>query len=371
MTRRPLMLAIASAGLAACASTSDRGTLAELEQMQPDLDEVYVDDSLDRAAESYRRYLEETSESALTPEAMRRLADLQLEREYGAITGARIVELPAPEAASEREAIAVDGAAPRRAGPSESDLEFERRVTEREEFLASRPRLDTLAPDGEHAAAPAGPREAIETYKAILENYPSYERNDQVLYQMSRAHDELGQADQAMAVMERLVAGHPHSKYLDEVHFRRGEYHFIRKNFRDAESAYGSIIDIGTSSSYYELALYKLGWALYKQEFYEEALHRYMALLDYRQSIGYDFDQALEVTDEHRVADTFRVISLSFSYLGGPEVVDEYFSQHGRRSFADKIYSNLGEFYFSKLRYDDAASVYKSFIALNPYHRVS
>ena len=29
---------------------------------------------------------------------------------------------------------------------------------------------------------------------------------------------------------------------------------------------------------------------------------------------------------------------------------------------------NLAEFYFEKLRYDDASSVYKSFIDLNPYH---
>ena len=47
----------------------------------------------------------------------------------------------------------------------------------------------------------------------------------------------------------------------------------------------------GARSDFYELALYKLGWSLYKQDFYEEALHRYMALLDYKLSVGYDFDQ--------------------------------------------------------------------------------
>ena len=128
---------------------------------------------------------------------------------------------------------------------------------------------------------------------------------------------------------------------------------------------------MGTTSSYYELALYKLGWSLYKQELYEEALRNYLAMLDYRLSIGYDFDQEHDEDDELRLADTFRVISLSFSNLGGPEVVDEYFAKHGQRSYADKIYANLAEFYFGKLRYEDAASVYKSFIKLNPYHRQS
>ncbi len=80
-----------------------------------------------------------------------------------------------------------------------------------------------------------------------------------------------------------------------------------------------------------------------------------------------DYDES----DEHRIADTFRVISLSFSNLGGPEVVDEYFAENGQRTYADKIYGNLGEFYFGKLRFDDAASVYKSFVKQNPFHRAS
>jgi tetratricopeptide (TPR) repeat protein len=211
----------------------------------------------------------------------------------------------------------------------------------------------------------------IETYKKILETYPNYERNDKVLYQMSRAYDEIGQPDEAMEVMDRLVVRYPYSKYVDEVQFRRGEYFFIRKQYLDAEDAYGSIVKMGSTSAYYELALYKQGWSLYKQEFYEEALHNYVALLDYRNSIGYDFDQNFEENDEHRIADTFRVISLSFSNLGDPEVVNEYFAASGHRTYADKIYGNLGEFYFDKLRYDDATSVYKSFIALNPFHSVS
>ena len=96
-----------------------------------------------------------------------------------------------------------------------------------------------------------------------------------------------------------------------------------------------------------------------------------MALLDYKLSVGYDFDQQHAEEDERRVADTFRVISLSFSNLGGPEVIGEYYSTNGNRSYEDRIYQNLGEFYFDKLRYTDAAAVYDSFVERYPYHRVS
>jgi len=391
MSRRIVYLFGAlAATLAGCATTTpQQGTLAELQSVQPDVDEVYLEDGLERAAESYRRYLEETPETARTPEAMRRLADLQIEQAYGVIGTGEVVEMSAAAAAAVKPSRDADMAAPESAAPvkrnetaaavsaptepSESEREFEARATGRQELLGQASAdndLDLLTGAGGEPI-PTGPREAIETYRQILETYPNYERNDQVLYQMSRAYDEIGQPDEAMDVMDRLVAEYPYSKYIDEVHFRRGEYYFVRKKYLDAESAYGSIITMGSTSSYYELALYKLGWALYKQEFYEEALHQYMSMLDHRQSVGYDFDEAQEESEEHRVSDTFRVISLSFSNLGGPEIVDEYFSEHGHRIYADKIYGNLGEFYFSKLRYEDAASVYKSFININPYHRIS
>jgi len=372
MQTRDLIFYAATLGLAGCATApGEQGTLAQLETVQADVEEVYLADGLERAAQSYRRYLEETEASARTPEAMRRLADLQIEQAYGVLGSDEIVEMAAPEEAAP---LAIATAATAMSDPVESietEQEFERRATQRKELIAGTAEFDAELPGVGEATIPAGPREAIKTYRMILEQYPNYERNDKVLYQMSRAYDEIGQPDEAMDVMDRLVAEYPYSKYIDEVFFRRGEYFFVRKKFLDAEDAYGEIVDMGTTSSYYELALYKLGWALYKQELYEEALHNYMAMLDYRLSTGYDFDADYEANDEHRVVDTFRVVSLSFSNLGGPEVVDEYFSTYGQRSFADKIYGNLGEFYFGKLRYDDATSVLKSFVKLNPYHRVS
>jgi len=371
MMRNTTILLLGSVGLIACATTSDHGTLAELEAVPADIDEVYVADSLERAAQSYRRYLEETPESARTPEAMRRLADLQIEQAYGVIGSDEVREMAAPDAAAAMSPITAARAPVTAATPAESEEAFEQRATERHKLLSAATDFDAQLPGGENIPVPAGPREAIKTYWAILETYPNYERNDQVLYQLSRAYDEIGEPDKAMEVMDRLVAEFPYSNYLDEVFFRRGEYYFVRKRYLDAEDAYGAIRRMGSTSSYYELALYKLGWALYKQELYGEALHNYIAMLDYRQSIGFDFDQEYAEDDEHRLADTFRVISLSFSNLGGPEVLDEYFSTNGHRTYADKIYGNLGEFYFGKLRYEDAASTYKSFIELNPYHRVA
>src|SRR5262244_790959 len=379
MRLRAIPIVLASAFLGGCTAhhkPPTQGTLADLHNVAPDVQEAETKESVDQAMEHYRKFLDESPETPMTPEAIRRLADLQLEKQYGIHTGdSKPRPMPAPESAkvpaskparTPNKAAAVAGA-----GHGESDQEFERRTTAENRIPASG---DSGASSTEVVgadAAPKGPLEAIALYKKLLSEYPSYKDSDQVLYQMARAYDELGRTDEAMETMERVIRANPNSVHFDEVQFRRGEYFFTRRKFRDAESAYSAIADLGARSSYYELALYKLGWAFYKQELYEEALQRYMALLDYKVSTGYNFDEKHEKEDERRVADTFRAVSLSFSNLGGPEAVHQYFSSTKSRSYEDRVYGNLGEHYLAKLRYDDAAKTYNAFITLHPFHRAA
>ncbi|HWI15104.1 MAG TPA: tetratricopeptide repeat protein, partial [Burkholderiales bacterium] len=376
----PIVLALAfTVGCSARArkpAINPVGTLAELHNVRPDVQEVTVEQGSEQALDHYRRFLEETPKTTMTPEAMRRLADLQIERQFGIrAENTRPREMAAPEPAKElADAPAVSpkpGAMVAGAAVRESDQDFERRTTAQGGILAGSNTVAVL-PDGVRAGAdPKGPLEAIALYDRLLTEYPNYEHRDQVLYQKARAYDELGRTDEAIETMERLINENAHSEHYDEVEFRRGEYFFTRRKYREAENAYSAIISLGAKSSYYELALYKLGWTFYKQELYDDALHRYMALLDYKVSTGYNFDQRHEEEDERRVADTFRVISLSFSNLGGSEAVGKYYGTFGHRSYEDRVYSNLGEHYLAKLRYDDAAKTYKAFIALYPFHRAA
>ena len=69
-----IRILVVPVALAACTPVADRGTLADLREVQPDKSEVRVEDGLDKALQSYRRYLDETPRSAMTPDAMRRLA---------------------------------------------------------------------------------------------------------------------------------------------------------------------------------------------------------------------------------------------------------------------------------------------------------
>jgi len=357
----PISLAAAlGVGLSAgCAGHPDKQTLAVLHRVEPDVAEVTVEDGLDQAMRGYRKFLEEAPISELTPEAMRRLADLKLEKEYGVFGRDEALPAPVPGAA------APASPAPERASEAVSDEDFEARATVVDRSAPSAlPALEL--PDGREADS-RGPREAITLYDDILARYPHYQHNDRVLYQKARAFDELGEPDRAIAVIEDLIARFPYSDRIDEAQFRRAEYFFTRKRYLEAEEAYLAIVSMGAPSEYYELALYKLGWTLYKQEMHPEALDQYIALLDHKVSRGYDFDQTEDEADQRRIADTYRVISLSFSNLGGPEAVESYFDEKGPRSYEDRVYDQLGEFYLEKLRYHDAAAAFRAFVDLHPF----
>ncbi len=363
-----LMIAFVTSGLAACATPPQGDRISELSSVDADLDEVPIEDRADLAEQSYRRYLEETPKGANTPEAMRRLADLQLEKVYGVVGAAPGSTMPTPERVAPIASTLQKSASTELQGPTESDTEFESRTTVQQESV-SQYGDETFSFEGE--PIPSGPLEAIETYKELLSSYKNYARKDKILYQMSRAYDEIGQQDEAILVMERLVTEYPYSDMADEVNFRRGEYYFVRKRWLDAEGAYQSVVNMGPDSAFYEVGLYKLGWSLYKRASYDEALNRFIALLDYRKMNGYIFDNYENDGAAGRVPDTFRVVSLCFDNLGGPQVLEDFFDEVGQRTYEDQIYANLGEYYFAKLRYNDAASVYRLFVNLHPYHKMS
>ncbi|MEZ4601565.1 MAG: tetratricopeptide repeat protein [Syntrophotaleaceae bacterium] len=370
---RNLLLALPLV-LFACSPLDERGTIAQLRDKQIEIREEKVVGGLEKAMESYQHFLRETTDSPLAPEAIRRLADLKVEKEYGIITdgtgsGAALPSaMPAPDTSRPKEIAANKPAAAVPGG--ESDVDFERRAS-RAEVAAivegERPEPVAATDDLERAGA----LEAIELYQKLLREYPLYDRNDQVLYQMSRAYEELGRVDEAMEVMNRLVRDYPRSRYLDEVQFRRAEFFFTRRRYLEAEDAYTSIVETGVASSFYQFALYKLGWTFYKQELYEDGLDRFVALLDHQVAVGYDFEQTEDEPERKRMDDTFRVISLSFSYLGGADVVVDYFGTRGRRSFEDRIYSNLAEYYYDKRRYADATATYDAFVSRNPFHKMA
>jgi TolA-binding protein len=217
----------------------------------------------------------------------------------------------------------------------------------------------------------------IEMYEKLLRTYPDYAKNDLVLYQLARAYEAAGRLDDALATLERLIKEYPKTPHFDEAQFRRGEALFVEKRYRDAERAYAEVLKRGDASAFYEQALYKHGWALFKQQAYEDSLQSFFVLLD--RKLGTDNSasgerdpaaiySAMGRAQQELIDDTFRVLSIDFSYLDGPEAVSKHFKSNGARPYAFIVYTNLGDLYLEQQRYQDAADAYHAFVDLDPYH---
>jgi TolA-binding protein len=267
-----------------------------------------VDNS--KTMESYKRFLDlNAGDSALREEAMRRLGDLNLE-------------------SSESERI--------------------------EHELATNEGLRAT--------------EAIHLYSALLKTYPKYERNDSVLYQLARAYELNAQPDKALATLDKLVASYPKSHYIDEAQFRRGELLFANKSYPAAQAAYEAVIKFGAASSFYNQSLYKHGWSLFKQGDSAGSLESFSGVLDSVLVSKSDPKALVEIDNLSKpnrelVEDTFRVMSITFSYLDGPKSIDEFVKHKKPRPYYYLLYARLGDLYIDKERYTDAADSYRAFVS--------
>jgi tetratricopeptide (TPR) repeat protein len=212
--------------------------------------------------------------------------------------------------------------------------------------------------------------EAIKLYTTLLKAYPDYARNDQVLYQLARAYETTGQPDQALATLDRIVQQYPQTPHIAEVQFRRGELLFSAKRYPEAERAYAAVIGRGGTSGFYQQSLYKHGWSLFKQSQTLESLPSFGGVLD--RELGATPSkpvklESLKRGDRELVEDTLRVMSIAFSYNDGATTLEQYVHQHGDRPYTWLLYQRLGDLYVDKQRYQDAATVYRAYVARDPY----
>jgi TolA-binding protein len=240
------------------------------------------------------------------------------------------------------------------------DLELE--VTESQQLAANAESLSGSGYDN-----------AVSLFEELLTAYPDYERNDAVMYQLSRAYEVGGRTDEALDTLNELVRRYPDTPIIDEVQFRRGEMLFLRKDYVGAKESYAAVVAAGEESRFYEQSLYKLGWSQFKLAEHEDSLEPFFELLD-RKLAGVDLESGdeplseLSRPEQEMIEDTFRVLSITFSYLDGADSIKEYMQAHGQRDYMYVVYMRLGDLYLEKERYVDAAETYGAFVDSTPNH---
>lgn len=212
---------------------------------------------------------------------------------------------------------------------------------------------------------------AIARYQEFLKAFPKDDNNDRVLYQLARAQEQSGDLEKALKTLDRLVKDYPETNYSEEAQFRRGELLFSARNYAKAEEAYATVLKAGEESTFHDRALYMQGWAQYKQDKLDEALQSFFGVLDAK-LVGLEGDGDLETiegltrADRELVEDTFRVTSISLANLQGAESIAKYITTPERHSYEYRVFGQLGELYLVQERVKDAADTFALFVKRNP-----
>ncbi len=207
---------------------------------------------------------------------------------------------------------------------------------------------------------------AIDAYQTLLASNPEHPRNDRLRYQLSKAYDLGGQQQQSMEVLDQLVVDSPASDHYSEAQFRRAEIFFSRADYRNAELAYAEVIRQGKEKSqHYENALYMHGWSQFKRERYRASLQSFTEVLDLNVPADNKLDNLSRGMRE-LTQDTFRIMSIVFSYLDGPKTISEVYDNFGERHYIGLLYDNLAKLYLEQERYKDSAEAYRTYVERYP-----
>ncbi len=316
MNLRRALLFLMSFLLTACAGTPEKNdtTLGSLDSMEIDLDETPRQGlSVDRAIETYEGLAQDIGAGELNAKAMRSLADLEMQRVGKA-------------------------------------------------FDDGDPSLDENSYD-----------KAIHWYQKLLVTYPKYPEREDVLYQLARAYEQSGRVEKAVRALKLVARLYPHSPRVDEAHFRRGEILFADLRYEEAEHAYSNVVAIGHSSKFYEQALFKYGWSIYKQDRCVDSMTVFFTLLDSKLNQNMapsELSQLafLDKSEKELVGEVDRVINLCVSQKDDPVYLSAYLEGKPARAYEFLIYEWLAQYYLEQERPYDAAKVFSAFYKRAPWH---
>jgi tetratricopeptide (TPR) repeat protein len=236
------------------------------------------------------------------------------------------------------------------------------------EMLDSETRLTAPGSDSDNQSETFAA--AISAYETLLGENPDNPRNDQLLYQLSKAYEFSGDNASSLAVLERLSAGYPDSPYYLEAEFRRAESYFASADYAAAELAYTHVVSKGRETTYYVNALYMQGWSRFKQGHYNSSVTAFTGTLDSLVPADNNVG-ALARGQAELVQDCLRVLAVVFSNLDGANSISSAYDQLGVRPYQHLLYQALGDLYLAQERYRDSAETYKAYTLEFPGSKVA
>jgi TolA-binding protein len=100
---------------------------------------------------------------------------------------------------------------------------------------------------------------AIVNYRNVLTKYPSSEYVFDAINGMQYSYVAMGNADEAIILIDRFISQNPNLKFSDQIFFKKGEIYYSQRDYRNAKSSYQEFLVKYPRSSFVPEAYYWLG----------------------------------------------------------------------------------------------------------------
>ena len=244
--------------------------------------------------------------------------------------------------------------------------------------LAMRDYEDTLKKlDPEkNPTAPPEPRvdfaKSIALYRQLIEKFPTYRLNDASYYLLGYCQEKMDDFQVARDAYQQLIARYPKSKFTTEAWVRIGEYYFDaydEANALDkAAEAYEKAVE-DTTHALYDKALYKLGWTYYRMDRFEDAVTRFLALVDFYQEQAKAKGEDVVGGDLRSEALQYTAISFVDEKWGSLQKAVETFQRMGGRPYEGEVYRRIGDVYFDQTKHPEAIEAYRLVLQKDPLNK--
>lgn len=212
---------------------------------------------------------------------------------------------------------------------------------------------------------------ARELFGRVIQEYPRYADMDLALYVDGSLATEQGRSGEATARFQRIVSGHPRSRFLPDAHMALGEALFSqRSDFSGALAEYEKVLAF-PASDLRGLALFKSAWCLWRLGRNDEASARFVRVFEATEGAGTEGRRAPRQELEELQGEALRTLVEVFTEDERNSAGDmhRFLQRIGGDRFAVRIVQTLAATYYDQAHYERGIEAYELLLRLEPTSR--
>src|SRR5581483_5525551 len=189
---------------------------------------------------------------------------------------------------------------------------------------------------------------------------PSYDRKDEVLFDLGYNLYDIGKKDQAVKRYEELMKGYPNSKFIGDTYVQLGNHYFdVANNLQKAKEMYEKAF-ASKDPKIKSYALYKLAWCDFNAGEHEKALKKLQDVVEFTEKQ----DKTLGLTDLKTEALSDSVTM--FVQLNRADDAMAYFAAHAGKKKQIQLTTRLGYALVDAGHHDNGIKVFRKLLSDNP-----